>query len=558
MRVMRAWNVLGRKVLTGGLAVCLLAGSLLAAVSARAQSSGSPLLGGVRGVVKANQDQLLEGMMVQLVSHKNSMRTTVFSSRDGRFEFPRLEAGWHTLRIARPLEFKPYQRDSVWIEGSGALDDIVLEKMDLIASEFLPPTPEIMAQLSDAEWLNNLPGTAFEKKTFSNVCGGGCHTWQQSLRNRFDADGWRHMMDRMSRYEQRILVTPRGPGEFGTGSNQQKYDTILGFLQRVRGPNSEWPPMKPFARPRGRATRVIITEYEFPRFDSRPHDVVGDAEGNIWYNSNRNPLIGKLDPRSGAVTEYKVPITPGRHTGQHWIAIGKDGKIIFTETWSNNLVRFDPKTGEFAKAPGIGGNKSLDPEGFVWGTCGGDSVCKFDPNTAKPIQKFPMKISEGTYGNEVSPDGKYFGGGTPWQDNFDGLVFLDIQSGEVIEAPTPSGSADPSRGGFDPDGNLWTGGRGGLISVFDRRTKQVRDYVPPTPYVTFYEAKPDKNGEVWAGAQRGGRIVRLNPKTDEWIEYQFPEPISLDWRTWVDNSTNPVTVWYGEHNGYLVRIQPLD
>jgi streptogramin lyase len=169
-----------------------------------------------------------------------------------------------------------------------------------------------------------------------------------------------------------------------------------------------------------------------------------------------------------------------------------------------------------------------------------------------------MKISEGTYGNEVSRDGRYFGGGTPWQDNFDGLVFLDIQTGEVIEAPTPSGSADPSRGGFDPDGNLWTGGRGGLISVFDRRTKQVRDYVPPTPFVTFYEAKPDKNGEVWAGAQRGGRIVRLNPKTDEWTEYQFPEPISLDWRTWVDNSTNPVTVWYGEHNGYLVHIQPLD
>ena len=38
----------------------------------------------------------------------------------------------------------------------------------------------------------------------------------------------------------------------------------------------------------------------------------------------------------------------------------------------------------------------------------------------------------------------------------------------------------------------------------------------------------------------------------------FPEPISLDWRTWVDNSTTPVNVWYGEHNGYLVHIQPLD
>ena len=26
----------------------------------------------------------------------------------------------------------------------------------------------------------------------------------------------------------------------------------------------------------------------------------------------------------------------------------------------------------------------------------------------------------------------------------------------------------------------------------------------------------------------------------------------------VDNSTNPVTAWYGDHNGYIVRIQPLE
>jgi len=557
MRSMEERNILRRVMLTAGFLLCLLAGSLASVVPARAQSA-SPLLGGVRGVVKNTQSQLLEGMMVQLVSHKNSMRTTVYSNLEGRFEFPKLDGGWYTLRIARPLEYKPYQKDSVWIEGAAALEDIVLEKMELVESEFLPPTPEIMAQMSDAEWLNNLPGSAFEKKTFSNVCGGGCHTWQQSLRNRFDADGWRHMMDRMSRFEGRILVTPRGPGEFGTGSNQLKYDTILGFLQRVRGPNSEWPPMKPFARPRGKATRVIITEYEFPRFDTRPHDVVGDGQGNMWFNSNREPIVGRLDTKTGAVTEFKVPITPGKQTGQHWMDIMKDGKVIFTETWSSNLAILDPKTGEVQKMPGIGGNKSLDPEGFVWGTCGGDSVCKFDPKTAKPIKKFPMKVSEGTYGNELSRDGRYFGGGTPWQDNFDGLVFLDIQTGEVTEAPTQTGYADPSRGGFDPDGNLWTGGRGGIISMFNRRTKQVRDYVPPTPYVTFYEAKPDKNGEVWAGAQRGGRIVRLNPKTDEWTEYQFPEPISLDWRTWVDNSTTPVNVWYGEHNGYLVHIQPLD
>jgi streptogramin lyase len=539
-----------------GLVICALAGSVLA----QAQSA-NPLLGGVRGTMRTVKGYLPEGMMVQLVSHKNSIRTTVFTNRAGRYEFPKLEAGWYTLRIARPLEYKPYQRDSVWIEGAATLDEIVLDRVT--DSEFLPPTPEIMAQMSDAEWLNNLPGTVYEKTIFSHACGSGCHTWQQSLRNRFDEHGWTLLVNRMMTYATRLLIQPRtGRNEedspVGFGMTEEEKNVIIQFLARVRGPNSEWALMRAFPRPIGRATRAIITEYEFPRFDQRPHDVVGDAQGNIWFDSNRNPLIGKLDPKTGAVTEYKVPITPGKHTGQHWIDIGKDGKIVMTESWSNNLVLFDPKTAEFVKRPGMGGNKGLAPDGFIWGTCGGGFVCKFDPATAKPVERYPMKRSRGTYGNAVSPDGKYFGGGTPWQPDFDGLVFFDIEKKEVYEVETPSGASDPSRAGFDPDGNLWTGGRGGRISVFDRQTKQVRDYVPPTPYVTFYEAKPDKNGEVWAGAQRGGRIVRLNPKTDEWVEYQFPEPISLDWRTWVDNSTSPVNVWYGEHNGYLVHIQPLD
>jgi streptogramin lyase len=59
----------------------------------------------------------------------------------------------------------------------------------------------------------------------------------------------------------------------------------------------------------------------------------------------------------------------------------------------------------------------------------------------------------------------------------------------------------------------------------------------------FYEAMPDKNGEVWAGELEGGGFLRLNPRTERWIEYVLPEPYAHDRRTWIDNSTNPVTVW---------------
>ena len=92
----------------------------------------------------------------------------------------------------------------------------------------------------------------------------------------------------------------------------------------------------------------------------------------------------------------------------------------------------------------------------------------------------------------------------------------------------------------------------------DAKARQIREYTPPTPYVDFYEAQPDKKGEVWAGELHGGRMVRFNPKQDRWTEYVLPEPYSHDRRTWIDNSTTPVTVWYVDHNGYIVRVQPRE
>ena len=58
----------------------------------------------------------------------------------------------------------------------------------------------------------------------------------------------------------------------------------------------------------------------------------------------------------------------------------------------------------------------------------------------------------------------------------------------------------------------------------------------------FYEVMPDKNGEVWAGELHGAGFLRLNPRTDQWIEYGMPELYAHDRRTWIDNSTDPISV----------------
>jgi virginiamycin B lyase len=540
-----------------GLVFLLSLGCLIFLPSGNAAPGAGPdLKGGPRGVVRSAAGFPIEGMLVQLISQKTSMRTTVYTNELGQYEFPKLEPGSYTLRTPRPLEFKRYLKESVRITGSDKFEDIVLDKVS--NSEFLPPRPDIIAQLSDAEWLFNLDGTAQEKKIFANSCGTGCHTYQMQFRSRFDEKSWRLIVHRMLDYSGRILQGP-GDGEV-TPEEQAEREILVKWLARVRGPDAQDPPFKVFPRAHGPATRAVITEYELPWLGVHVHDVFGDTQSeNIWFDINRSPFIGKLNPATGKVTSWRIPGTEGKHPGAHWIQAEKDGTVWYSETWSSSLIRFNPLTEMFKKmSSGVQGNMALAPDGTIWRTARG-KVARFDRETAKIVETFPPddRRVPSTYGNFVSWDGRYFGGGNRERD-FDGVVFFDRQTKEVRMIPSPSGVSGASRGSFDPDGNIWVGGRGGVLVKYDHKQNVIAEYAPPTPWNTFYETRADKNGEVWAGEMRAGRIARFNPKTQRWIEYVLPEPFSFDWQTYVDNSTDPVTIWYGDQYGYIVRVQPLE
>ena len=49
-----------------------------------------------------------------------------------------------------------------------------------------------------------------------------------------------------------------------------------------------------------------IKEYALPA-NARPHTVTLDAKGNVWYTGNANATIGYLEPRTGKITEFKMP-----------------------------------------------------------------------------------------------------------------------------------------------------------------------------------------------------------------------------------------------------------
>ena len=528
--------------------------------AADAPAAQSPLygalIGGPKGLVKNAKGEPIEGIMVQLIADKNAIRTTVFSHADGHYEFPKVAPGSYTLRIAKPLEFYPWSKDKVQVTGADTLEDITL--LRVTPGEFLPPFPEIEAQLTGSEWLANLQGSGQDKKTLTITCNF-CHEYQQIFRNHYDEATWSKIVYRMTHGAGSTLINVRNPGRLTPAQETQ----FAHFLATARGPDSKEPNFVVQPRAQGRSTRVVITEYELPRLELSAHDTAGDPQGRVWYSTHRSSYVGRLDPASGHVDEFHIPLPqPGALPGTHWINVDSQGIAWGSENWAHNIWRLDPKTLDFKRIPWevkepvnspATGNVAFDPEGSLWHTHDG-AVLRVGALTGEVQESHKTKKFASTYGSAISPDGRYFGGGA-WPR--DGLVIFDRKTGEVME-PDTSADSGPARGEFGLADNYWAAGRGGQLIKFDIKEKRVHEYPLPTPYTSLYTAKADRNGEVWAGELNGGHYLRFDPKTEQFTTYTLPEPFAMDRESWIDNSTNPVSVWFVDHDGWLIHIQPLD
>lgn len=60
-------------------------------------------------------------------------------------------------------------------------------------------------------------------------------------------------------------------------------------------------------RPKGKATRVIVTVFPVPRQSSVIHDLDVDSKGHVWYGDSGWGYIGNLDPTTGRFSEYQAP-----------------------------------------------------------------------------------------------------------------------------------------------------------------------------------------------------------------------------------------------------------
>jgi len=536
------------------------------APSGRAQGSHANAL---TGRVSSVEEGQMEGVLISARKAGSTMTITVVSDDQGRYRFPssKLPAGEYSLRV-RVVGYDLESPTAVEVgAGNTATADLKLRK-----------ATDPAALLANADWFASLPGTDQQKASIRNCTH--CHTLERVMRSRADADGLVKILERMSTYPQlafplmpqKLVAARVGGGEDPLEHRLEGWRRQAQYLSTVNLSSADsWKfPFKPHARPRGRATQVIYTEYDLPQRTRQPHDVIVDKEGMAWYASFGEQILGKIDTRTGKAAEYQVPrLKANQPTGILALRFDEDENLWMANQFQGGIVKFDKKTEKFqtwSLPPELNGDfvqiNQVSPEhshvdGKVWlQDAGTYTVLRLDLRSGKFEAFAPFSIPRPNIYDVISdPQNNVYFTVLGKED----IGRIDAATGKITLRQTPTAGSGPRRGMLDREGRLWFGeNRGDRIGMFDTKTEQFKEWAAPTPASWPYDVTGDKNGEAWGGGEFTDTVQRLNPRTGEFVEYLLPRFTNIR-RVFVDNSTTPVTFWVGNNHGAsIVKLEPLN
>jgi virginiamycin B lyase len=134
------------------------------------------------------------------------------------------------------------------------------------------------------------------------------------------------------------------------------------------------------------SAKVSIKEWPVPTPGSRPHDPMAAADGSIWYTGQFANVLGRLDPASGKIKEYRLP----DKSGPHGLTADKDGNIWYTGNFKSTVGKLNPKTGEVTEyymnnpAARDPHTPVFDRNGTLWFTSQvGNMIGRLNPQTGE-------------------------------------------------------------------------------------------------------------------------------------------------------------------------------
>jgi virginiamycin B lyase len=225
-------------------------------------------------------------------------------------------------------------------------------------------------------------------------------------------------------------------------------------------------------------------EYPLKTPDSGPHGLVADKQGNIWFTAISGGYVGKLNPKTGEISEFrpadKTEIDP------HTPVFDHNGILWFTNERTNYIGRLDPATGkmDLKAVP----TPHAIPYGIVVTKNNVPFFCEFGTNKLASIDPSTMAISEYTL---------------------------------------PSPDARPRRLALAPDGTIYyTDYARGYLGHFDpAKGTLLKEWASPGGTQSHpYGIAVTADGEVWYSESgvKPNTLVRLNPKSESFSAEAIP------------------------------------
>jgi len=547
----------------------------------------------LNGTVSSDKDGAMEGVVVIAKRADSPMLVAVTSDKAGKFAFAadRLQPGDYEI-TARAVGY------DLALTTVTVSDDA--ETLDLKLAP-VTDTDRLAAQLTSLEWLNSFPGTDAQKDAMvrNMVNCAFCHSLERVARSAHDETAFLSVIQRMLTYEtdhssaeriQRVSPPPPLEGLRWFGRDARPIASWLATVN-LSGGRAQWAyPLKTLPRPAGEATKAVVTVFPIPREMSVIHDLDVDSKGNVWYGNTGWDFIGMLDPRTGAFKEWPAPNflpetpAPGtdRIVGVQDVQVdGNDN--VWVAVGGTKHARFSPDTGKWQvyDLPVIWRNPFLGPvrkgETGLWatglaspptGTKRHEQAFRLDVETGKlsqgitlfdhmpdPVDPTHIDPLNYCYMMDQDKDGDF----VCTAPEPSGIVRADLRTGKARLIPTPTPIAYPRRGYRDDQNQFWFGEfYADKIGVIDLNTDKIREYPAGPKWISPYYARPDTKGRIWVSATGSDRLLRLDPRTGEVIQYLMP--VNYDARkVVVDTRADRTTVWLPNKNAaQLIRVEIPD
>jgi len=341
------------------------------------------------------------------------------------------------------------------------------------------------------------------KAVVEGVCGGCHQTNMISNSSGYSHEHWKELVGTM----------------IDLSASPETRDEIMTYLTTNFPPNGT------------RAAKAVpgpmqleFREWQVPTLGQRSRDPVEAPDGSIWWVGQFGNLIGRLDPKTGAMKEIQLPAKSLPHS----VSVDKDGTPWFTGNGNGTIGKVDPKTDEITvyKMPEAAARDphtaEFDRNGVLWFTLQqSNMVGRFDPATGETRLVKTKTAGAKPYGIKIDANGN------PWFscNGSNCLVKLDPVTMEQTEVKLPIPATTVRRLDIGEDGLIWyVNSSQGRIGRYNPTSGEIKEWASPSGPASHPYAIAVVDGMVWYNESgvRPDMLVRFDPKTETFQSWPVP------------------------------------